>query len=69
MTDEDGWTALVMAAMNGHESVVSMLLADSRTDPHIFEQYETSALEAKFGKDRVQWLLEAKEDGEDADGS
>ena len=44
MTEEDGRTALMLAAGKGHAPVVTVLLADQRVNPNMTNQNGITAL-------------------------
>ncbi len=44
IANHSGDTALMVAAINEHASVVTVLLADKRVDPNIANQYDVTAL-------------------------
>jgi ankyrin repeat protein len=46
--DEDGYTALIWAAENGHGDIVSALLADERVDPNCNDQGATALNTAAY---------------------
>ena len=44
ITQQDGFTALIRAALLGHAPVVTLLLADGRVDPDLTNQYGRTAI-------------------------
>ena len=63
ITQQDGFTALICAALLGHAPVVTLLLADERVDPNIADQDSDTALmfAALHGHASVVTLLLADE--------
>ena len=43
MAEQNGHTALIVAARGGHASVVTLLLADERVDPNMASQSGSTA--------------------------
>ena len=50
IADQDGFTALICAALLGHAPVVTLLLADERVDPNMADQDGATALMAAADK-------------------
>ena len=55
ISDQDGWTALTLAADEGHDSVVMLLLGNDRVDPNLANQRGSTALTMPLMKGTTQW--------------